>query len=180
MGRNSRSNELLLSIHCVKLYFCFYLLTRGHSNTVFCDTFLPNDKFVNWSMVKFHPILVYLNNVNLTIEFTNSSLGTKLSHLSWPINSNFYGRFYQNLRENWVSEMPSFGIILACLETTAKKIFFFRNKTFLFFKIGNWNFQHLFKNECCETTQNFNLISQPREKKCNNNCLNKLYELKLC
>ena len=78
MDRNSRSNKLLLSIHRVNLYFHFDLLTRGHSNTVFCNTFLPNGKFVNWPMVKFHPISVYLNNLNLTIEFTNSSLGNKI------------------------------------------------------------------------------------------------------
>ena len=29
-------------------------------------------------MIKFHPISVYLNNVDLTIEFTNSSLGNKI------------------------------------------------------------------------------------------------------
>ena len=49
----------------------------------------------------------------------------------------------------------------------------FRNKTFLFFKIGSWNFQHLFKNEFHETSQNFNSIWQPREKMYVN-CLNEL------
>ena len=41
---------------------------------------------------------------------------------------------------------------------------FFRNKTFLLFKIGSWNFQHLFKNKFRETSQNFNSIRRPREK----------------
>ena len=62
--------------------------------------------------------------------------------------------------ENWDSKQSFFVLIL----TTAKKIFFFRNKPFLFFKIGSWNFQHLFKNEFRETSQNFNSIRQPREK----------------
>ena len=36
----------------------------------------------------------------------------------------------------------------------------FRNKTFLFFKIESWNFQHLFKKEFHETSQNFNSFRQ--------------------
>ena len=39
-----------------------------------------------------------------------------------------------------------------------KKVFF-RNKTFLFFKIESWNFQHLFEIEFCETS-----IRQSMEK----------------
>ena len=35
----------------------------------------------------------------------------------------------------------------------------FRNKTFLFFKIESWNFQHLFKKEFREISQNFNSFS---------------------
>ena len=40
----------------------------------------------------------------------------------------------------------------------------FRNKTFLFFKIESWNFQHLFEKEFLETSQNFNSIRQRIEK----------------
>ena len=40
---------------------------------------------------------------------------------------------------------------------------YFRNKTFLFFKIESWNFQHLFEIEFCETSQNFNLFSLFRQ-----------------
>jgi predicted nucleic acid-binding Zn finger protein len=36
---------------------------------------------------------------------------------------------------------------------------FFRNKTFLFFKIGSWNFQHLFEIKFRETSQHFNSLS---------------------
>ena len=39
-------------------------------------------------------------------------------------------------------------------------IYFFKNKTFLFFKIECWSFQHLFGKEFCETSQNFNSIRQ--------------------
>ena len=44
------------------------------------------------------------------------------------------------------------------------KSYFFRNKTFLFYKIESWNFQHLFEKEFHETSQNFNSIRQPIEK----------------
>ena len=40
---------------------------------------------------------------------------------------------------------------------------FFRNKTFLFFKIESLNFQHLFKKEFHETSPNFNLFSSFRQ-----------------
>ena len=55
-----------------------------------------------------------------------------------------------------------------------------RNKTFLFFKIEGWNFQVQFEIEFRETLQNFNSIRQPIKKHENNNCLNKLNELKFC
>ena len=58
------------------------------------------------------------------------------------------------------------------------KKYFFRNKTFLFFKIESWNFQNQFEKEFRETSQSFNSIRQPIEKNENNNCLNKLNELK--
>ena len=48
---------------------------------------------------------------------------------------------------------------------------FFRNKTFLCFKIEGWNFQHLF--------ENFNSITQLIEKTEITNSLKKLNELKL-
>ena len=35
---------------------------------------------------------------------------------------------------------------------------FFRNKTFLLFKMESWNCQHLFKNEFRDSSQNFNSI----------------------
>ena len=49
------------------------------------------------------------------------------------------------------------------------------------YKIENWNFQHLFEKEFRETSQNVNSIRQPiLRKNRNNNCLNKLNELKFC
>ena len=52
---------------------------------------------------------------------------------------------------------------MLCKRLRPKK-YFFRNKTFLFFKIESWNFQHLFEKEFRETSQNFNSIRQPIEK----------------
>ena len=43
------------------------------------------------------------------------------------------------------------------------KKYFFRNNTFLFFKIESQNFQHLFEIEFCETSQNFNSFSLFRQ-----------------
>ena len=60
------------------------------------------------------------------------------------------------------------------------KKLFFRDKTFLFFKIESRNFQVQFEIEFHETLQNFNSIRQPIKKDENNNCLNKLNELKFC
>ena len=37
----------------------------------------------------------------------------------------------------------------------------FRTKTFLFYNIENWNFQHLFEKKIHETSQNFKSIRQP-------------------
>ena len=42
-------------------------------------------------------------------------------------------------------------------------IFFFRDKTFLFFMIESWNFHHLFEKEFHETSQNFNSFSSFRQ-----------------
>jgi hypothetical protein len=78
--------------------------------------------------------------------------------------------------ENWVSKQSFF-----CFDIdNGLKNIFFRNKTFSFFKIESWNFQHLFETEFCETSQNVNSIRQLIEKNENNNCLNELNELKLC
>ena len=43
------------------------------------------------------------------------------------------------------------------------KKYFFRNKTFLFFKIESWNFQHLFEKEFLENLSKFQ-INQTTEK----------------
>ena len=60
------------------------------------------------------------------------------------------------------------------------KNIFFRSKTFLFFKIESWNFQNRFEKEFRKTSQSFNSIRQHIEKNENNNCLNKMNELKFC
>ena len=56
-------------------------------------------------------------------------------------------------------ETASFGSIL---EVWLKK-FFFRNKTFLFFKIKSWNFQVQLEIKFRETSQNFNSFSLFRQ-----------------
>ena len=82
----------------------------------------------------------------------------------------------QNLPENWVSKQSFF-----CFDIdNGLKNIFFRNKTFLFFKIESWNFQVHFEIEFHETLQNFSSIRQTIKKFENNNCLNNLNELKFC
>ena len=78
--------------------------------------------------------------------------------------------------ENWASKKKLF-----CFEIdNGLKNIFFRNKTFLFFKIESSNFQVHFVIEFRETLQNFNTIRQLIKKDENNNCLKKLNELKFC
>ena len=82
----------------------------------------------------------------------------------------------QNLLENWDDTRH----LLDVSWRYGLKKFFFRNKTFLFFKIESWNFQVQFEIEFRETLQNFNSIRQPIKKDENKKSLNKLNELKFC
>jgi hypothetical protein len=70
----------------------------------------------------------------------------------------------KTVSRNCDSKMLSVGTILAYLETTAWIILFFRNKTFMFFKIESCNYQQLCENKFHETSQNFNSFRQPIEK----------------
>ena len=81
------------------------------------------------------------------------------SSTTWWYHATFQPAWTKIFPENWVSKQSFYVLIL-----TTAKILFFRNKTFLYFKIGSWNFQHLFKNEFGETSQNFNSIRQSIEK----------------
>ena len=54
---------------------------------------------------------------------------------------------HQSLHWKLGQQAPSFRYILAYLETTAENYFFRIHKTFLFFGIESWNFQHLFKSK---------------------------------
>ena len=56
-----------------------------------------------------------------------------------------------------------FWISLCKFRDYGQKKLFFRNETFLFFKIESWNFQHLFEIEFRETSQNFNSFSSFRQ-----------------
>ena len=60
------------------------------------------------------------------------------------------------------------------------KKYFFRNKTFLFFKIESWNFQHLFEIDLRESSQNFNSFSISRQLLFSSFFIGCLIELKFC
>ena len=66
--------------------------------------------------------------------------------------------------ENWDGKAPSVELSWPTYldQRLRPKLYFFRNKTFLFFKIESWNFQHVFEKEFCETSQNFNSFSSFR------------------
>ena len=95
-------------------------------------------------------------------------------------------QLWWRLKTVWLSPKPSlkirtanaiFCICLGIFRECGLKNIFFRNETFLFFKIASWNFQHLFEKKIRETSQNFNSIRQPIEKM-KKKCLNRLNELK--
>ena len=65
-------------------------------------------------------------------------------------------------------------------EYSLTKIYIFRNKTFLFFKIESWNFQYLFEIEFRETSQNFNSFSLFRQLLFSCFFIGCLIELKFC
>ena len=60
------------------------------------------------------------------------------------------------------------------------KNIFFRNKTFLFFKIESWNFQVQFEIKIRETSQNFNSFSLFRQLLFSSFFISCLIELKFC
>ena len=68
---------------------------------------------------------------------------------------------YKTFPENWVTKQRFY-----CFDIdNSLKFFFFRNKTFLFFKLESRNFQKQFAIEFRETSQNFYLIRQIDRKK---------------
>ena len=70
----------------------------------------------------------------------------------------------KTVTENWVIEAPSTGWnYLGLFKDYGLDHIVSRNKTFLFLKIENLNFQHL-NEEFRETSQNFNSIRQSIEK----------------
>ena len=90
-------------------------------------------------------------DVRAYIEFcfwANNEIHNELSRaerknlqLSSGLNSVQQPSICQNLHWKFGRLMPSFGSILA----VRLKKYFFRYKTFLFFKITSWDFQHLFE-----------------------------------
>ena len=88
----------------------------------------------------------YCTNVSMTLDKR-----LRLAELSgeWP----------QNLLENWDGTRH----LLDVSWSYGLKNIFFRNKTFLFFKIESWNFQVQFEIKIRETSQNFNSFSSFRQ-----------------
>ena len=116
--------------------------TRANTQTNFRNN--------NFCVDKYKLVVTYFHK-NLAIETI-----TLLSSIVMYVAKNFIViELLKTFTENWVSKQSFFVLIL---------IFFFRNKTFLFFKIESWNFQHLFEKEFHETSQNFNSFRQPKKK----------------
>ena len=90
-------------------------------------------------------------------ELSTPLIGLQLQQVSaWNQHcNNMQLVLFHNLHWKLGRLTPSFGSNLA----VRLKKYFFRNTTFLFFKIESWNFQHLFEIKFCETSQNFNSIS---------------------
>ena len=66
----------------------------------------------------------------------------------------------QNLHWKLGQQAPSVGSTFIGIFRDNSLKHFFRNKTFLFFKIESRNFQHLFKKEFLKPHKNFNSIRQ--------------------
>ena len=106
---------------------------------------------------------VYLQKLHITnLLETGQKLTRTNSVLCW----NWTGSYKQQGR--WSMPKPSLKIrsasaifwsYLGKFRNYGLRNIFFRNKTFLFFKIESWNFQHLFEIEFRETSQSFNSFS---------------------
>jgi hypothetical protein len=84
---------------------------------------------------------------SLSWNFFYSSVSLEWSLSIW-MNQVKNDVCFKTITENWVSK---------------NKAYFFRNQTFLFYKIESWNVQHLFKKYFRETSH-FNSIKQPIEE----------------
>ena len=88
---------------------------------------------------------------------TNKRLEPKLYvyWYRWTMNQKLHLKLRQQSAICWNS--------LALFRENGLNYIFFRNKTFLFFKIESWNFQQLFEIEFRETSHNFNSFSSFRQ-----------------
>ena len=91
-----------------------------------------------------HCLEIYNLNLSLSWKICNQYC----YNTEWQSNVEFSRLFIQNLHWKLGQQTP--------------KLYFFRNKTFLFFKIESWQIQHLFEKEFRETSQNFNSFSSFR------------------
>ena len=106
----------------------------------------------------FESVVIYTNLSCGLVIHTTSSCEKKVS----PPAALTCLHMNQNLHWKLGQQTPSTGSWR--IWRLRPKFYFFRNKTFLFFKIESWNFQQLFEKEFRETSQNFNSIRQPIEK----------------
>ena len=108
----------------------------------------------------FESVVIYTNLSCGLVIHTTSSCEKKVSPPAaltcLRMNQNLPGKLGQQNAICWNS--------LGLFRDYGLNFFFFRNKTFLFFKIESWNFQHLFEKVFRETSQNFNSIRQRIQK----------------
>ena len=93
-----------------------------------------------------------------------SNISKRHSEINWPLvgpnKQDFCSNSHQNLHWKLGQQSAICWNSLCLFRDYGLYRIFFRNKTFLFFKIESWNFQDLFKQELRETSQNFKLIRQ--------------------
>ena len=70
----------------------------------------------------------------------------------------------KTIAENWISKQSWFVFILKPAHFWLRS-YFFRNKTFLFFKIDHWNFQHLFSKGISWNLTKFQLNQTTNKKR---------------
>ena len=124
----------------------------------------------------FHSVTKLLLNNHAFRSVNATFFKNKIAKSIYPDSNLINVCLTQNLPENWVRKRHLLDS-LALFRENGLNYIFFRNKTFLFFKIQSWNFQQLFEREFRETSQNFKAIRQKIGINWNINCL---YELKFC
>ena len=97
----------------------------------------------------------------------------------WPVLLTCSSTFFQNRHWKLGHRSSICWSYLGLYRDYSLDHIFFRNKTFLFFKIESWNLQHLFEKKMWNLTK-FQHNQTTDRKIENKNCLNELNELKFC